>query len=132
MRIYLIDDDDRLRAGLRDVLQRSGHEVRVAENGLSAARMLQEWPADLVICDMLMPDAEGFEVLREVRGSIGKGTKFIMISGASGELSEFLARAPMLGADAVLQKPFAPSELLSLIESIFSNKNRSETCVVGA
>lgn len=132
MRIYLIDDDDRLRAGLRDVLQRAGHEVRVAENGLSAARLLQEWPADLVICDMLMPDAEGFEVLREVRSSVDPGTKFIMISGASGELSEFLARAPMLGADAVLQKPFAPAELLSLIESVFSTTGSSASCVLDA
>ena len=132
MRIYLIDDDDRLRAGLRDVLERSGHVVQVAENGLSAARILQEWPADLVICDMLMPDAEGFEVLREVRSSVDPRTKFIMISGASGELSEFLARAPMLGADAVLQKPFAPSELLKLIESLFASTGSSTTCAMGA
>lgn len=94
--------------------------------------MLQEWPVDLVICDMLMPDAEGFEVLREVRSSVDQSTKFIMISGASGELSEFLTRAPMLGADAVLQKPFAPSELLSLIESVFSTSGSSAPCVLDA
>ena len=58
MKVYLIDDDHRLRAALQEVLQRAGHEVRVAENGLATRRMLQEWPVDLVICDMLMPGAE--------------------------------------------------------------------------
>ncbi|MEQ8816603.1 MAG: response regulator [Thalassobaculum sp.] len=117
MRIYLIDDDEALRNGLREVLERAGHEVRVAENGLSARRTLRDWPVDLVICDMLMPDAEGFEVLRTVRTG-SPGAKFVMISGASGELSGFLDRAPMLGADAVLQKPFAPQELLTLIDAV--------------
>ena len=66
---------------------------------------------------MLMPGAEGFEVLRAVR-STAKQAKFIMISGASGDLSDFLGRAPMLGADAILKKPFAPQELLDLIEAV--------------
>lgn len=117
MKVYLIDDDSRLRSALREVLQRAGHDVRVAENGLATRRMLQEWPADLVICDMLMPGAEGFEVLRAVR-SVAAHAKFIMISGASGDLSDFLGRAPMLGADAILQKPFAPQELLELIGAV--------------
>lgn len=118
MRIYLIDDDADLRCGLREVLERAGHEVRVAENGLATHRTLRDWPLDLVICDMLMPDAEGFEVLRTVRAGFPQA-KFVMISGASGELSGFLDRAPMLGADAVLQKPFAPQALLALIDSVF-------------
>lgn len=117
MKVYLIDDDHRLRSALREVLQRAGHDVRVAENGLASKRVMQEWPADLMICDMLMPGAEGFEVLRAVR-SVAKHAKFIMISGASGDLSEFLGRAPMLGADAILQKPFAPQELLELIGAV--------------
>lgn len=117
MKIYLVDDDARLRDALRDALQRAGHEVRVDSNGLSAVRKLRNWPADLIVCDMLMPDAEGFEVLRTLRQNAIQ-TRFIMMSGASGELSEFLARAPLLGADAVLQKPFTPGELLDLIDSV--------------
>jgi len=128
VRIYLIDDDEALRNGLRDVLERAGHEVQVAENGLAAGRTLQDWPVDLVICDMLMPDAEGFEVLRMVRTG-SPGAKFVMISGASGELSGFLDRAPMLGADAVLQKPFAPQELLTLINAICGDATVSATDV---
>lgn len=124
MNVYLIDDDQRLLGALREVLQRAGHQVRVAENGLAARRLLQEWPVDLVVCDMLMPGAEGFEVLRAVRSS-ARHAKFIMISGASGDLSEFLARAPLLGADAILQKPFAPQELLDLIERVCAAAGRA-------
>lgn len=126
MKIFLIDDDEAIRIGLREVLERAGHEVRVAENGLSAPRILRDWPVDLVICDMLMPDAEGFEVLRTVRTGT-PGAKFVMISGASGELSGFLDRAPLLGADAVLQKPFAPQELLTLIAAVCGEAAVSES-----
>ncbi|HEY9567288.1 MAG TPA: response regulator [Thalassobaculum sp.] len=117
MRIYLVDDDRHLRVALETVLRRAGHEVRVAENGLEIRSLLQEWPADLVICDMLMPGAEGFEVLRAVR-AIARDARFIMISGASGDFSDILGQAPMLGADAILQKPFAPEELLDLIDAV--------------
>lgn len=125
MRIYLIDDDDSLRDALRRVLERAGHEVRVAENGLAAKRTVRDWTPDVVICDMLMPDAEGFEVLRAVRNMVNDA-KFVMMSGASGELSGFLDRAPLLGADAVLQKPFPPQKLLSLVDSLVGKASTSE------
>ncbi len=117
MRVYLVDDDATLRQALREVLERAGHEVRVDANGLATRGTLRDWLPDLVVCDMLMPDAEGFEVLRTVR-DVAPRAKFVMISGASGELSGFLDRAPMLGADAVLQKPFTPHDLLDLIGSL--------------
>ena len=64
MKISLVDDDDDLRGALQEILQRAGHEVRAVSNGIKAAQLLQDWPSDLVVCDMLMPDSEGFEVLR--------------------------------------------------------------------
>ncbi len=130
MKIYLVDDDARLRDALRDVLLRAGHEVLVDSNGLTAVQQLRNWPADLIVCDMLMPDVEGFEVLRTLRRN-AIHTKFIMISGASGELSEFLERAPLLGADAVLQKPFTPQELLDLIDTVFAGETRGARSVTG-
>ena len=53
--------------------------------------------------------------------------KFIMMSGASGELSQFLNQAPLLGADAILQKPFAPSDLLELIDGLVTGKTASSS-----
>ena len=130
MKIYLVDDDTRLRDALRDVLLRAGHEVLVDSNGLTAVQQLRGWPADLIVCDMLMPDVEGFEVLRTLRRNAIR-TKFIMMSGASGELSEFLERAPLLGVDAVLQKPFTPQELLDLIDAVFAGETRGARSATG-
>ncbi|EDP65659.1 response regulator receiver domain [alpha proteobacterium BAL199] len=124
MKISLVDDDDGLRDALQEVLQRAGHEVRAASNGIKAAQLLREWSADLVVCDMLMPDSEGFEVLRSVRRNT-PDMKFIMMSGASGELSQFLNQAPLLGADAILQKPFAPNDLLEMIDGLVTGKTAS-------
>ncbi|MEQ8397806.1 response regulator [Thalassobaculum sp.] len=124
MKISLVDDDDNLRDALLEVLRRAGHEVRAASNGIKAAQLLREWPADLVVCDMLMPDSEGFEVLRSVRRNT-PDMKFIMMSGASGELSQFLNQAPLLGADAILQKPFAPNDLLEMIDSLAAGTTAS-------
>src|SRR3546814_14376654 len=76
VRIYLVDDDRHLRVALETVLRRAGHEVRVAENGLEIRSLFQERPADLVICDQLMPGAEGCEwwraVRRNARGKSGR------------------------------------------------------------
>jgi DNA-binding response OmpR family regulator len=124
MKISLVDDDDGLRDALQEVLQRAGHEVRAASNGIKAAQLLREWSADLVVCDMLIPDSEGFEVLRSVRRNT-PDMKFIMMSGASGELSQFLNQAPLLGADAILQKPFAPNDLLEMIDGLVTGKTAS-------
>jgi CheY-like chemotaxis protein len=124
MKISLVDDDDGLRDALQEVLQRAGHEVRAASNGIKAAQLLREWSADLVVCDMLMPDSEGFEVLRSVRRNT-PDMKFIMMSGDSGELSQFLNQAPLLGADAILQKPFAPNDLLEMIDGLVTGKTAS-------
>lgn len=126
MKISLVDDDDDLHVALQEILQRAGHEVRAVSNGIKAAQLLQEWPSDLVVCDMLMPDSEGFEVLRSVRRNT-PDMKFIMMSGASGELSQFLNQAPLLGADAILQKPFAPSDLLELIDGLVTGKTASSS-----
>jgi DNA-binding response OmpR family regulator len=131
MRISLVDDDDDLRVALKEILQRAGHDVRASSNGVKAADLLREWPADLVVCDMLMPDSEGFEMLRTVRRE-APGVKFIMISGAGGELSQFLDQAPLLGADAILQKPFAPDELLHLIDAVCPNTEPREVRVAVA
>lgn len=120
MKIYLVDDDDTLRDGLQEILRRAGHEVRATANGIKTEQLLRDWPVDVVVCDLLMPDSEGFEVLRAVQRST-PDAKFIMISGASGELSQFLELAPMLGADAVLQKPFAPDDLLETIDKLGSD-----------
>ncbi len=116
MKIVLVDDDQDLRGALAQILERSGHEVRTAACGAEAIREVQNWHPEVVVCDMIMPQSEGFEVLRSVRKA-APSVAFIMMSGATGDLQDQLRVAPLLGADAVLRKPFDPTDLLSLIDT---------------
>lgn len=117
MKVCLVEDDTELRENLAVVLERAGYEVRSASNGAHAIPMLDEWRPDFVICDMIMPDCEGFEVLRNAQ-ALSPKTKFVMISGATGEILDVLDAARLLGADAILRKPFTPTELLETLEPL--------------
>nr|WP_246484401.1 response regulator [Marivibrio halodurans] len=115
--ICVVDDDAMLRDALDALLSEAGHEVRCVADGLEALDVLEVWPADLILCDLLMPGAEGFELLRTVRRK-RLGMWFIMMSGAQGELAHFLNHAPVLGADATIRKPFKPNALFETIETV--------------
>jgi two-component system chemotaxis response regulator CheY len=117
MRVCLVEDDGDLRDALAEVLQRAGFEARTAKNGLQAIQILRDWQPDIVVCDMIMPDCEGFEVLRNAQ-SIVPDARFVMISGVTGEILDVLEAARLLGADAILRKPFTPSELLDTLTEV--------------
>jgi CheY-like chemotaxis protein len=65
--ILVIDDEPAIRALLRAILTGAGHEVFEAENGAAALRLLERQPAELAICDMLMPGLDGLETIRLLR-----------------------------------------------------------------
>jgi len=104
--ILVIDDDAAARGMLRDLVEELGHEVSVAENGDDGLRLFEERPFTLVICDILMPEKEGIETIREIKKK-NPYTQVIAISGggSSGNL-EFLKMAQSLGADCAIRKPF--------------------------
>ena len=79
-RILVIDDAKLVRDLLRQFLTRAGHEVIEADDGLKAAELYGNRPADLVICDLVMPNRDGLETLRELR-RVDPNAKVIMISG---------------------------------------------------
>lgn len=117
MKVCLVEDDADLRENLALAMERAGYEVRSASNGVHAIPMLLDWRPDLVVCDMLMPDCEGFEVLRNAR-SIVPNTRFVMVSGATGEILDVLETSRLLGADAIMRKPFTPDELLETLAQL--------------
>lgn len=119
IKVCLVEDDRDLRETLAEVLNRAGFDARTAQNGLQAIEMLRDWRPEIVVCDMIMPDCEGFEVLRNAQ-SIIPNARFVMISGATGEILDVLEAAQLLGADAILRKPFTPDELLDTLAG-FSN-----------
>lgn len=119
MRILLVDDDAAVRDSIAVVLLAAGYLVDQAANGVDGMRMLRQHGPDLVITDILMPQKEGIEIIREIR-ALASGTPIIAISGAGGGEADYLKMAQAFGANAALAKPFDPAALLTLVERLCS------------
>ena len=119
-RILIIDDDDAHREMMRDMLEESGFDVLDAENGARGIAVLEAEPVDLVITDILMPEKEGIETIREIR----KGYPDVKVIAASGGGRvgnvEFLDLAKKLGAHEVLQKPILMGPLIQMVRALLN------------
>jgi DNA-binding NtrC family response regulator len=113
--ILIIDDDRHMRLMLTRVLQRAGHAVREAENGFEGVTKFRERCPTLVISDILMPRMEGIETILALRRE-DQTIPIVAISGGRDPL--YLSAAGKLGATAILEKPFAPDALLSLVNGL--------------
>jgi two-component system, chemotaxis family, chemotaxis protein CheY len=114
-RILIIDDAKLVRDILRQFLVKAGHEVIEAEDGVRGAEIYIQSAPDLVICDLVMPNKDGLETLRELR-RVDPAAKVIMISGGVPENNaENIQQARELGAIAFLPKPFARAKLLEAV-----------------
>ena len=104
--ILVVDDEASVRAVLKGVLKKLGHEVRDAEDGISAITLCRELPPEVAFIDMYMPGQDGIETIRALR----KEAPEIKVVAMSGEQLEggvdILQMASMLGAVAILRKPF--------------------------
>ncbi|KAG0255392.1 hypothetical protein BG011_005164 [Mortierella polycephala] len=118
--IIIVDDNHDMRAYLRDVLGRD-FRVRCAVDGLDAIRLitakLQKGKRiDLVLSDVAMPNMNGYELLKRLRGDCAtRTTPFILLSARAGE--EANVEGLDLGADDCLVKPFSARELLARVKS---------------
>lgn len=117
MRILVIDDSQDMRSLLQAELKHAGYTVQVAENGRAALPIQQVFRADMVITDLFMPAADGFEVIATFRQNF-PAVKIIAISAARPMDTDFLDLAKKAGADATLRKPFRIHELLRLVQSM--------------
>jgi YesN/AraC family two-component response regulator len=117
-RILLIDDDDATRSVLRLILNQFGHFVIEARNGKEGMELFMHANADLVITDIVMPEKEGFEVLKEMR-KIFPAVKIIAISGGGRvNPTDNLRMAKFLGAAKVLAKPISTEDLMGAINEV--------------
>ena len=107
--IMVIDDDIQVRTFVRKVLEGEGYEVREAGNGAEGVKAFRQRPADLVLCDIFMPEKEGLQTIRELQGEFGK-VKIVAMSGGNHQCAQvdFLPLARKCGAVSVLYKPLAP------------------------
>ncbi|NIP60338.1 MAG: response regulator [Gemmatimonadetes bacterium] len=117
--IIIIDDEDVLRLTMRKILERVGHQVRDAGNGDEGIRLHRESPAELVITDLYMPGKEGIETIQELKDA-EPDLPILAVSGGSAVMNaeNTLADAELLGADAILPKPFSVDQLRDAVTEL--------------
>jgi excisionase family DNA binding protein len=109
--VLIVDDDERLREYVRVNLEAEGYEVREAGSGPAALEALGERSPDLILLDVMMPQVDGWETLRQIQEHTGIGAiPVIMFSGKVDE--ESAAEAESRGARAFIGKPFDPRSLI--------------------
>jgi len=119
--ILVIDDDQPFRKYVTQILEREGHQVTEAEDGLAGSGAAKTQQPDLVIVDILMPEKDGLEVIRDVKRDC-LHSKVIAVSGGGSQVHvDFLPAAKKLGAQAVLYKPIEPEALLQCVEEALSS-----------
>ena len=115
--ILLIEDDDRYRTLLAQILRDAGYALTEASNGRAGVRRFRAEPIDLVITDLIMPEQEGLETIRELRAA-QPDLPIFAISGYGTESELYLKMATKFGARRVLTKPFHPAELMQAIKEV--------------
>jgi len=117
--ILVIDDDKMLQRLLKEILHFLGHEVRQAFDGKEGVRLCRAAPPDLVLTDIMMPDQDGLQTIRELRRFCPE-VKIIAMSGGSLVLPNMdaLSFASRFGTQQVLHKPFARHELQAALAAV--------------
>ena len=114
-RILIIDDEPHILLMVKKMLERAGFEVELAANGAEGLDLFKKVQSDLVITDIIMPEKEGLETIREMK-RIQPELKIIAMSGG-GKISadNYLDTAKIFGASRLLEKPFSQKDMLSAV-----------------
>lgn len=114
-RLLVIEDNADLAFGLKTVLEFEGHEVAVAEDGVTGLECAQESDPALIILDLMLPRKGGYEVLRELRQG-GVRIPVLILTARSQESD--LVMGFNLGADDYVTKPFSTAELVARVRAL--------------
>ncbi|HLY07407.1 MAG TPA: response regulator transcription factor [Rhizomicrobium sp.] len=113
-RVLVVDDEPPIRRFLRTSLTAQGYQVFEAEDGPAARTALQRNAIDILVLDLGLPGADGFEIIKQVRDS-GSALPIIVLSSRTDEAGK--VRALDLGADDYVTKPFGMDELLARLRA---------------
>ncbi len=114
-RIVCVDDSATVRQAVERILDGQGYEATSIGNPLKALGLLFQLQPNLILCDITMPELDGYELCAMLRHSSAfRQTPIVMLTGKDGFLDRVKAR--MVGATDYLTKPFGPGELLALVE----------------
>jgi len=115
-RLLLIDDDPNLILLVKDYLEFRGYEVVTAENGRKALEVLDLEIPDMIICDVMMPEMDGYTLVENVRKNPRTNWIPVLFLSAKGQ-SQDRVKGLNTGADVYMVKPFEPEELVAQVEA---------------
>jgi len=104
-----------------------GHSVRAVSNGTAAIKSLQETPPDVIITDLLLPEMDGIDIIRAIRG-LDQVTPIIAVTGdpQMTRRGEHFVSAKTAGAKATLVKPFRAAVLCNLVSDVLRQHRKTE------
>jgi DNA-binding NtrC family response regulator len=122
-RILIIDDDHHILLMIKKMLERAGFEVDLASNGNEGLELIKKVSVDLVITDIIMPEKEGLETIREMK-RLCPDMKIIAMSGG-GKVSadNYLNTAKIFGASKILAKPFSQKQMVSAVQDLMGESS---------
>jgi len=121
--LLLIDDDPNLILLVKDYLELRGYEVTTAKNGREALRVLEKNIPNLIICDVMMPEMDGYAFVKRVRDNPQTSYLPVLFLSAKGQIQDRVTGLNT-GADVYMIKPFEPDELVAQIEASLKQASR--------
>ena len=116
-RILVVDDDREIVRLVRGYLEKDGYHVLTAFDGATAVHMLRREKPDLVVLDLMLPDKDGYEITRLVRGDATlRALPIIMLTARVEDMDKILGLE--LGADDYITKPFNPREVVARVRAL--------------
>ncbi len=133
--VLLIEDDNELRGMIAALLRQNGWNVIEAEDGEAGISLARQHRPDIVVCDLLMPRCNGYQVCRVIRATPDlRDTKIVMISGRGYSTDKM--NALEAGADEYMVKPVQPNDLRSVLRKLtaetFPTEMQARPSTVGA
>ena len=115
-KVLIIEDNEDVRENTADILELAGYNVTTAENGKIGVEVAKKLLPDVIICDIMMPELDGYEVLQALdKNSKTSSIPFIFLTAKTEKID--MRKGMNLGADDYLTKPFSENELLEAIQS---------------
>lgn len=122
-KLLLIDDDPNLILLVKDYLEFYGYDVLTAGNGREALVILESDIPDMIICDVMMPEMDGYSLVKSVRQDPRTSWIPVLFLSAKGQ-SQDRVKGLSTGADIYMVKPFEPEELVAQVESSLKQASR--------
>ncbi|TAE53047.1 MAG: DNA-binding response regulator [Nostocales cyanobacterium] len=119
--LLLVDDEPGLREAVKEYLQESGFSVQVASNAREGWELMQQNTPDLVISDIMMPQVDGYQFLKQLRDDPRFQALPVVFLTAKGMTGDRI-QGYQAGVDAYLPKPFDPDELIAIVENLLSRR----------